>query len=125
MGGKVTGSNLSYGFRYASGGLVSAFFQDSSEQFATGATTSNDGNWHHYAVTYDRDGLMKVYLDGSLEASTDISPFAVTNFQTSNAFAIGAQQSNGAFPWNGSLDECAVFLKALTASEIAAQVAAR
>ncbi|WP_026815396.1 LamG domain-containing protein [Arenibacter certesii] len=42
----------------------------------------NDGNWHHIAMTFDKDGVMSLYLDGELAvfndtpAAGDISTFS-------------------------------------------------
>ena len=65
-----------------------------------------DNNWHHIAVTLDRDGNGVVYLDGSPAVTQDISTKtgAITSSQL---FAIGrsVHSSTSWGTYNGTLDE--------------------
>jgi len=81
---------------------------------ATSPQNYNDGTWHFAAASQGSDG-MKLYVDGQLVA---------TNGQTqAQAYAgywrIGGDTTWSTQPWfAGSLDDAAVFSKALTAAQI-------
>ena len=81
---------------------------------ATSPLAYNDGNWHFVAASQSSDG-MKLYVDGQLVA---------TNGQTaaqaySGYWRIGGDNTWSTQPWfAGSLDDAAVFSKALTAAQI-------
>ena len=53
-----------YQFRVASGKLQAIFFSGGSAFTATGATTINDGKWHHVAVTCPTSGVFTLYVAG-------------------------------------------------------------
>lgn len=76
----------------------------------------NDGDWHHVAFTYNSSG-MNIYIDGSsISNSVDVTPLTTA---TDN-FLIGARRISGTLSkyFNGSIDEVAIFNKALSASKI-------
>jgi hypothetical protein len=77
----------------------------------------NDGQWHHYVVTYATDDL-KLYVDGAFIAGS-------TNYNsliTQNGVLIGAWYRNGVFAdyFPGQIDEVSVFNRVLNTTEIAA-----
>ena len=76
----------------------------------------NDCDWHHVAFTYNSSG-MNIYIDGSsISTSVDVTPLTTA---TDN-FLIGARRISGTLSkyFNGSIDEVAIFNKALSASKI-------
>lgn len=78
----------------------------------------NDGAWHHFALTIDRDAALALtYLDG---AQVDSRPVAILgNFDNTNSISIG-QDPTGAYPESGSadLDDLGVWHRALTPLEV-------
>ncbi|HXA45674.1 MAG TPA: glycoside hydrolase family 76 protein [Candidatus Angelobacter sp.] len=80
-------------------------------------TSINDGAWHFCVATRQQaTGAIKVYVDGSLQAS------ATVNRNSLNASAhllFGAIASGGGY-FNGSLDEVKLFTRALSSGEVAA-----
>ncbi|MFE3846204.1 DUF2341 domain-containing protein, partial [Thermoplasmatota archaeon] len=69
-----------------------------------------DTNWHHIAVTLDRDGYGVVYKDGVSVGSLDISG-NTGSVSSPRLFSFGQQtQSASAFnqPFNGTIDEVRV-----------------
>jgi PKD repeat protein len=81
---------------------------------ATSPLAYNDGNWHLMVATQSNQGL-KLYVDGAVVA---------TNGQTeaqaySGYWRIGGDNNWGGQPWfAGSLDDSAVFSKALTDAQV-------
>jgi len=84
------------------------------------ASVVDDTNWHHLAVTFDRDGLGRIYLDGQLDGSADISSQAGT-MERDGWTHIGAYGSGLPPTWaffNGTIDEVAVYDTAMTLEEV-------
>lgn len=75
-------------------------------------TAFNPNTWYHVAATYDGTA-MKLYVNGSLDASTP----ATGNF-TANGILYLARNYDNSRTLNGSLDEFRVWKRALTAQEI-------
>jgi len=65
--------------------------------------TTTDFNWHHVAVTLDRDGNAVIYKDGSPVATTDISSLT-DSISSTSVCSIG---NNKASTWDhdGTIDE--------------------
>ena len=75
------------------------------------------GTWYHVAISFDAvANLAKLYVDGVEKASG--SPIGYVP-NRDGAFTIGAR-SDGAFAYNGSLDEVALYDKVIPASELLA-----
>lgn len=72
-----------------------------------------DGQWHHYAATFDRDDMARVYLDGKLMSEHNISD---------KAGSLGAnmtmQIGTGNVPFDGFIDDLRLYHRALTDDEI-------
>ncbi|MFA7231454.1 MAG: LamG domain-containing protein [Victivallaceae bacterium] len=81
----------------------------------TGVTV-NDGNWHHVAVTIQRNDKMKLYLDGALKANVDITGDASVDAQDIYGFYLGRSHYGQYFA--GSIDEVKIFDKALNDGEV-------
>ena len=82
-----------------------------------------DGDWHHVAATWDATAAT-VYLDG-VEVATVPSQGGTLEPADGVALRIGAKGGLGpSFAYEGSIDEPAVFARALDATEVAAIVAA-
>jgi len=89
--------------------------------FITTAPAINDGDWHHVAVTVDRDDPSGIsfYIDGAF-----LGPFDPTQQlqSISNAFpfTIGKRSDAGGGFWDGEIDELELFNRELSAAEVAA-----
>lgn len=80
------------------------------------------GTWTYVATTYDTaDGSLRLYLNGVEDASVNIGAGRPVNSGLTD-FVIGAVFYSGAYRENfsGSIDELAIYNRALTASEITA-----
>ncbi len=86
----------------------------------TGATTVNDGTYHLGVTTYDGSGNssgMKVYVDGSLDASGSGTGDLTGTLDAGDPFMIGAREG-GSQKVTGAMDDCAVFSSELTAANV-------
>jgi len=80
-------------------------------------TRADDGNWHLIVVTESGvcAGCSKLYIDGILEDTKD----GVTLVPGVDPFIIGGTYSGGwLYPYQGAIDEVAVFHRDLTAAEV-------
>ena len=78
-----------------------------------GGDTLLDGEWHHYAATFDRDDVAKVYLDGKL--------VSVNNIQN-KAGSLGDKKvmliGTGDVPFEGAIDDLRLYRRLLSEDEI-------
>jgi hypothetical protein len=74
-----------------------------------------DNEWHTLSVSFDRDGLMKMYEDGVFLTSTSISN--IGDITTNQGLFFGTD-INSAFDYNGSIAEVRVWSTILDASTI-------
>ncbi|WP_333596613.1 endo-beta-N-acetylglucosaminidase H [Chryseobacterium flavum] len=84
----------------------------SSQIKLNGNTGLSANTWYHVAATYD-GAVMKLYINGNLDASTT----ATGNF-TANGILYMARNYDNSRTLNGLLDEFRVWKRALTAQEI-------
>ena len=88
-------------------------------------THENDGNFHHIVCTWDKgdDNEQKLYLDGSLIATTGLASIALSGdfddaASTAGVEVIAGTSFNGNADLNGYLDDFAVYSDVLSASEV-------
>jgi hypothetical protein len=88
-----------------------------------GTTNVLDDVLHHVAASYD-GAVMRIYLDGALEAELEVSVAMV--YPAGSPLTIGRRELNGISGlWTGIVDEVQLFAgRALCASEVAAIVSA-
>src|SRR2546422_1807005 len=99
----------------ADGRFGATFYQSIGPDVFTESVTPrtyNDGLWHHVAAVL-RFGLVRVYVDGALQASDVTGP--ISSVRPSTGVQIGRVASDFA----GDIDEVFVFSRALTDAEIA------
>lgn len=106
------------------GGFAGGTFRavhDADDGGFCGTTDITDGQWHHMAVVKSGhpDSTLLLYVDGQLEASVDTTFAAPIEFFDDPEVAIGAF-SNGSFQAAVSLDELAIWRRALSEEEIGA-----
>jgi hypothetical protein len=91
-------------------------------------TWTSFGTWRHVVMTYDgtqaQASMVKVYIDGTLVASsvTGVLPSALQG--SSGAFSIGSFPGLGR-NFNGAIDQVKLFSRALTSGEVGAEYAAQ
>lgn len=74
-----------------------------------------DNKWYTLSVTFDRDGYMKMYQDGLLLDSTDIS--FIGDINTDSGLFLGSD-INSAFNYNGAISEVRVWNTVLESENI-------
>lgn len=121
----ILGKAPGYRIYHASYGYIQLQLQDgdnSSWQFASSRRV-NDGQWHHVAITVDRDASqgLAIYLDGALDSLHDPRPESKS---LSNPFDLHF----GVLSWYGSrnyyfagaLDELQMWKRVITPAEVQA-----
>jgi hypothetical protein len=78
-----------------------------------------DGAWHHVVATVSPGSGIRLYLDGSLAATTAYTaPNSITGY-----WRLGGDTGDGAWPtdyfWRGELDEVAIYSTELSAERVA------
>lgn len=84
----------------------------------TGGGAPSPGTWYHVVATYD-GAMAKLFVNGTKAAEVAQTSYVPGQ---SGGFAIGAR-ADGAFWWNGSADEVALYPSALSDADIAAHYA--
>ena len=80
----------------------------------------NDGQWHHVAVVFDRDGHLTFYNDGEAKKGVEISAVKGNIEMTGPCLAIGKRPGTEEQFFDGIIDEVALFKSALTKNDIQA-----
>ncbi len=80
-----------------------------------GTVDVNDGEWHHVVCTYD-GSTKRLYVDGQLDVSANVSGSISTN---NYDVLIGANGQAGGREWCGSLFDVRVYDYALTDKQVA------
>jgi hypothetical protein len=76
-----------------------------------------DGDWHHYALTYNiSDGVARYYIDG-VESGTAEDP-GKNQIQVTETDVYMGKKTNDTAPFGGVIDEVAVFNVALSGDDI-------
>ena len=121
--------------KYASGAGYSVFINTSGRLaghiedtggsvMSTDGTAITDGQWHHIAVVFDRDGDMTRYVDGSLYGTPDDISSISGDISNGVNLNIGVNSAGTVFFFGGSIRDIRVWiLGTWTASEISAQAA--
>lgn len=106
-----------YGYQFTvSGHNLRIWVKSTSEIAFSGASTVDDNVWHNGVATWDGSNL-RLYVDGKLDAT----PTACTSisYTTTMYPVIGMQYvSSVYYPFNGSIDDVALFSRALSAEEV-------
>lgn len=100
-------------FQFTATGTLSFEKENAVVLLATTATYT-DTNWHHYCATKDALGNVAIYVDG-VAAATGVTIFTIASNPN---FYIGMRTSASDRFFAGSLDEAAVYSRALSAAEV-------
>ena len=102
----------------SSRGAMFAVFYNGAWYTASGPTVIDDGAWHHVVGVYDQPSqTVKLYVDGKQDGYTGVGPPAVN--VTAYPLGIGENTQAPGRHWKGSIDEVAVYARALSDSDVA------
>lgn len=94
--------------------VVVAFIDDGSNIVLTAGTiTVDDSVWHHVAVSYNRDGLCSIYVDGVFDNGGSI--VTVGDIDNNEIYLIGNRTTHYLA---GQISHVLIYNRALSASEI-------
>lgn len=102
----------------ASGQFRAFLGTGSSTGGGIGPAGLDDGTWRHALFAFDRDGLCTLYLNGVAAGTLSIAAAAAQSLDTTDNLYLGRTRDNLNL-WNGQLDECALWNRALAPSEVA------
>ena len=80
--------------------------------------------WHHVVATADRNGTMKIYVNGILAAEEALPGATLSGDISSDGKDMTIGQMDGGKFWDGGLDDFAVYDTALDPAQVAAHFAA-
>ena len=88
-----------------------------------GATALQTNTWYHVAGVYDAAaGTMTVYLNGQVDAGAQVGTITSTQQDSPENVRIG-RRANGGYLFNGRVDDVRIYDRALSATEIQADMA--
>jgi hypothetical protein len=109
------GGSLGWGIEVVTGTNLYAFATDGTNTiFHYCGTGVNDGNWHHLAVSFDRNGNCVSYLDGGAGSSESMSTVGDISNNYNLLFGIRNDGNNN---YTGALDEIAIWNRVITSDE--------
>ncbi|QTE22829.1 alkaline phosphatase family protein [Polaribacter cellanae] len=88
---------------------------DGTNRIDVEAGEITDNQWHTVSATFDRDGLLKVYIDGVLKNSMSMA--TIGNINNNLPFTMGADGNLNNY-YNGYLSEVRVFRSILSDTDI-------
>ncbi|MBJ6368937.1 alkaline phosphatase family protein [Snuella sedimenti] len=118
IGKKNWSSGLNKGFVFSFSPSNSNFkvnVGDGANRVDVNAGEITDNEWHTVSTTFDRDGLLKVYVDGELKGSASMS--SIGDIDNNLPFTIGAD-GNLNWKYKGYVAEVRLFDVLLDASDI-------
>jgi len=122
---QTTESSAGFDFRTSVSGKLLLDMADGVDRyFSAASNVITDGNWHHVAVTVDRDNEsnIAVYLDGVSESLTPNGTLAdIGDLDNSSSAYIGSSQTDvGQERYaDGSIADPRIYKRALSADQIA------
>jgi hypothetical protein len=101
------------------GRIYGSVFYDDVPNFdrAYSTTSINDGDWHHIAMTWDKDTFIRAYVDGLLEGQED-SSYIIANEPFENISLNSNSDGSYAVGRNCFIDEVGIWNKELSQVEI-------
>lgn len=116
---RAKGYYAGYDFYTEPDGKIFARIADGSS-ISDARTTAgfNDGLWHYAVAVYDRDGVIRIYVDGVSKATSG-SIGGIGSVNNSEPFTIGDRNDPGHHSYfEGNLDDVRVYSRALSAEEV-------
>ena len=101
-------------------GKIRAYIKNDATRIEalSSVATSKNGNWHHVAATWDRDGNLTVYLDGIAGTGVSINAQSGDDIQNALAFDIGAENNHTAQFFKGFINDVAFWTVVLNEAQV-------
>lgn len=100
----------------SSGQIVIEMGTASGTSGGVGSTGYRDSVWRHAVLSFTRSGNCVLYINGVSNGTRSISGASAQNLTNTSGLQWGASRDNSLY-FNGQLDECLIFSRALTANE--------
>jgi len=100
--------------RFNSNDLCFAVWNATDYTTASSINNIDTGRWYHAVAVYEPEDSISLYLDGSLQQTAEMD----TVGGSTTIFEIGARAYSGDRFFNGTIDEVAIYSRALNQSEI-------
>jgi len=113
-----SGTNIGIQIRVDSGSDDIELFTDcGSTTFSTktGSFVPSVNRWTHVAATVDRSALQSLYIDGILQATTDVSGQSSADLTNDESFKIGVDQASNFF--NGNIAQVGIWVGTVLTQE--------
>jgi Concanavalin A-like lectin/glucanases superfamily/Bacterial Ig domain/Purple acid Phosphatase, N-terminal domain len=111
-----TGTNLGFHTRTDGTSTFTALIDFGATSKNVAVTNAVTGTWYHVAVSVDRAGFMKLYVNGAFVGQVDISAFSATSITNTDSVRIGRDQSTNYY--SGAVDDLSIYNSVLSATEI-------
>ena len=118
-----SGGVRGYSLFLGNGGALGFQLADGSfSNYSSSLAVANDGQWHHVAVTVDRDNTNGIvfYLDGVADSLLRNPVPYQASVSTTFPLRVGSRSSSVSFNFFGGIDEVELFSRVLTPAEVAA-----
>jgi len=118
--GGTSSSNPGY-WLYISDSKIKFVFGDGTERKSCASNSVNiaDNQWHHIAVTIERESNAAFYVDGNIAGTVDISSFCNKNISNeTKSLTIGSAGASSTTFFKGSIDGVRVFNSVLNEQKI-------
>ncbi len=116
---KGASGSLGYGMLLSATGLPDFSIQSSVNTHIFATTEVDDNNWHHIAMSADRNGNVSIYIDGNLNKVENISSQS-GSINTASFLRIGSFSDAAQWFFNGSIADVRIYNRALSAEEVLA-----
>ena len=114
---RPTADDNIYVFIESTGEIAAYDKRNTTARDATSVSTYDDGNWHNAVMTSERNGTVKLYVDGSLVNTSLAVPDVALSLGTTD-LEIGYDTANNDEYYAGDMDDVSIWSRALTSGEV-------
>ena len=65
--------------------------------------------WHHYAITFENNNVVKLFLDGSVDGSRSIGDITGNPSGPNGNLTFGMSNNGDGNPFSGNLDDISIW----------------